>query len=68
MQLPPKQQTYFMKPEVHYTVDAANKHAHLFQISLHIEKPQAGSLMPHNCLYMVYMGVIWYGVGAEGDQ
>ena len=34
-----------MKPEVHYTVDAANKHAHLFQISLHIEKPQAGQVV-----------------------
>jgi predicted metalloprotease with PDZ domain len=34
-----------MKPEVHYTVDAANKHAHLFQIGLHIEKPQAGQVV-----------------------
>ena len=34
-----------MKPEVHYTVDAANKHAHLFQINLHIEKPQAGQVV-----------------------
>ncbi len=34
-----------MKPEVHYTVDAANQHAHLFQISLHIENPQAGQVV-----------------------
>jgi predicted metalloprotease with PDZ domain len=34
-----------MKPEVHYTVDAANQHAHLFQISLHIENPQAGQFV-----------------------
>ena len=34
-----------MKPEVHYTVDAANQHAHLFKISLHIENPQAGQVV-----------------------
>ena len=34
-----------MKPAVHYTVDASNTHAHLFQISLHIENPQAGQVV-----------------------
>ena len=34
-----------MKPEVHYTVDASNQHAHLFQVTLHIEKPQAGQVV-----------------------
>ena len=34
-----------MKPDVHYIVDAAHQHAHLFQISLHIEKPQAGQVV-----------------------
>ena len=34
-----------MKSDVHYIVDAGNKHAHLFQINLHIEKPQAGQVV-----------------------
>ena len=34
-----------MKPEVHYTVDASNQHAHLFQVTLQIEKPQAGQVV-----------------------
>jgi len=34
-----------MKPAVQYTVDANNTHAHLFQISLHIDKPQAGQVL-----------------------
>ncbi len=34
-----------MKPDVHYIVDATHQHAHLFQISLHIEKPQAGQVV-----------------------
>ena len=34
-----------MKPEVHYTVDASQQHAHLFKITLHIEKPQAGQIV-----------------------
>ena len=34
-----------MKPEVHYTVDASQQHAHLFKVTLHIEKPQAGQIV-----------------------
>jgi predicted metalloprotease with PDZ domain len=34
-----------MKPAVQYTVDASNTHAHLFQVSLHIDKPQAGQVL-----------------------
>ena len=34
-----------MKPEVHYTVDASQQHAHLFKVTLHIEKPLAGQIV-----------------------
>jgi predicted metalloprotease with PDZ domain len=34
-----------MKPNVHYTVDASQQHAHLFKVTLHIEKPQAGQIV-----------------------
>jgi predicted metalloprotease with PDZ domain len=34
-----------MKPEVHYSVDASKQNAHLFQVTLHIEKPQAGQVV-----------------------
>ena len=34
-----------MKPEVHYTVDASQQHAHLFKVTLLIEKPQAGQIV-----------------------
>jgi predicted metalloprotease with PDZ domain len=34
-----------MKPEIHYTVDASQQHAHLFKVTLHIEKPQAGQIV-----------------------
>jgi predicted metalloprotease with PDZ domain len=34
-----------MKPDVHYTVDASQQHAHLFKVTLHIEKPQAGQIV-----------------------
>ena len=34
-----------MKPEVHYTVDASQQHAHLFKVTLHIEKPLVGQIV-----------------------
>ena len=34
-----------MKPDVHYTVDASQQHAHLFKVTLLIEKPQAGQIV-----------------------
>ena len=34
-----------MKPDVHYTVDANQQHAHLFKVTLLIEKPQAGQIV-----------------------
>jgi predicted metalloprotease with PDZ domain len=34
-----------MKPDVHYTVDASQQHAHLFKVTLHIEKPEAGQIV-----------------------
>ena len=34
-----------MKPEVHYTVDASQQNAHLFKVTLQIEKPQAGQIV-----------------------
>ena len=30
---------------IHYTVDASQTHSHLFQISLHIAKPDAGQVV-----------------------
>ena len=32
-------------PAIHYTVDASQTHSHLFQISLHIAKPDAGQVV-----------------------
>ena len=34
-----------MKPDVHYTVDASQQHAHLFKVTLQIDKPQAGQIV-----------------------
>ena len=34
-----------MTSPVHYTVDASHTHAHLFKVSLHIAKPQAGQVV-----------------------
>ena len=32
-------------PVIHYTIDASQTHSHLFQISLHIAKPDAGQVV-----------------------